>query len=510
MGEANDETALEGELETHLEENRASLQAVDEALAVDFNNSELIMIREELQQAVKGAEESLLHLKRARLLREVDAMTQRQESPSEGGQIEVADELPQSVSRSDMGDVVPPQPFSVGSKCRFRHSDGRWYNGCILGMEDDSVARVAFLHPTSEKLQMCRFFLQQQCRFGNKCRLSHGLEAHLNALRNYEAPEWKQIPLGSAVLAEAGNGLWRAAELELWDEGQQRATIVFSADGKRMDVDKDDLAQSEYALLSDASDTSDEDGDESDDFVDEEERPTLGSFCAGVQTETVTFANWEKHTRGVASKMMASMGFREGMGLGVSGQGIIQPVKVQMRPAKQSLGFGQDNQDGEQGDAEKTAKKKKSRGGKRKRDQKWANAQRAAKSKMEVIEETRNVFDFINHHLTGQQVSATKSSKVRPGGSQTNCSGSVSDKQSLEKANRQTIVAHEDEIKELRSKVSKLQEMATRNRKEKVVYEAVGRKLVEARKALASAEAAHATTTHAVNSKEKERKWLRF
>lgn len=332
----------------------------------------------------------------------------------------------------------------------------------------------------------------------------------MNALRNYEAPEWKQIPLGSAVLAEAGNGLWRAAELELWDEGQQRATIVFSADGKRMDVDKDDLAQSEYALLSDASDTSDEDGDESDDFVDEEERPTLGSFCAGVQTETVTFANWEKHTRGVASKMMASMGFREGMGLGVSGQGIIQPVKVQMRPAKQSLGFGQDNQDGEQGDAEKTAKKKKSRGGKRKRDQKWANAQRAAKSKMEVIEETRNVFDFINHHLTGQQVSATKSSKVRPGGSQTNGSGSVSDKQSLEKANRQTIVAHEDEIKELRSKVSKLQEMATRNRKEKVVYEAVGRKLVEARKALASAEAAHATTTHAVNSKEKERKWLRF
>lgn len=157
-----------------------------------------------------------------------------------------------------------------------------------------------------------------------------------------------------------------------------------------------------------------------------------------------------------------------------------------------------------------SAGKKKSRGGKRKRDQKWAAAQRAAKSKMEVMEETRNVFDFINNQLAAQQGS-TDTRLSRPGGRHSTNSQSVSDsKQSLEKANRATIVAHEDEIKELRSKVSKLQEMATRNRKEKAVYDAVGRKLVEARKALASAEAAHATTTNAVHSKEKERKWLRF
>lgn len=71
-----DETALEGELEAHLEENRASLQAVKGALAADVENSELIMIREALLEAVKGAEESLLHLKRTRLLRGVDAMAQ--------------------------------------------------------------------------------------------------------------------------------------------------------------------------------------------------------------------------------------------------------------------------------------------------------------------------------------------------------------------------------------------------------------------------------------------------
>jgi hypothetical protein len=106
-----------------------------------------VQIREELLEAVKGAEESLLHLKRARLLREVDAMAQPQEPPAE---VEAAnaEELFQTA------DVVP---FPVNSKCRFRHSDGRWYHGWVLGMEDDDVARVAFLHPTSDKMQVWLF-----------------------------------------------------------------------------------------------------------------------------------------------------------------------------------------------------------------------------------------------------------------------------------------------------------------------------------------------------------------
>lgn len=110
----------------------------------------VVQIREELHQAVKGAEESLLHLKRARLFREVDAMAQPQEPPSE------------AVSGSDLVDAVSPQPFSMSSKCRFRHSDGRWYNGCVLGVENDSVARVAFLHPTSDKMQVWLFGSKMQ------------------------------------------------------------------------------------------------------------------------------------------------------------------------------------------------------------------------------------------------------------------------------------------------------------------------------------------------------------
>lgn len=164
------------------------------------------------------------------------------------------------------------------------------------------------------------------------------MEFPIHALQPFILPQWQNIPVGSTVLAvdvHQGLGLWKQAELESLDEVNQRATVVFVGNGEKTDVEYDQLALSEQAESSDASETSSEEEEEEEEIF-ASEGHGLGLVVAGPQTETITFAKWEKHTRGVASKMMASMGFHEGMGLGKSGQGQVAPIEVKILPPKQS------------------------------------------------------------------------------------------------------------------------------------------------------------------------------
>ncbi|XP_006649124.2 zinc finger CCCH domain-containing protein 18 [Oryza brachyantha] len=501
-GEGEDEAAsIELQLEQHLQEQRASLTAVDEALAADPSNADLLEVHEELLAAIKDAEEGLLHLKRSRLVKQIDEIFPNQESTSKAPEF----------SAETLDDVEPeplePQEFPVGSKCRFRHKDGRWYNGCIIGLEGSSDARISFLTPTSENMLMCKFFLQQRCRFGSNCRLSHGIVIPTLSLRQFTPTRWQQSLVGSSILAASGHhsGLWRRAELESWDDDLNLGHIVFQDDGSSARLPSDSLSISEYADVSDedgegssseeGSDFS-ENGDQEDDSVHQGLGLLESKNLSGVQTETAIFAKWEHHTRGVASKMMAKMGYREGMGLGASGQGMLDPIPVKVLPPKQSLDHAVAAS--EVNDSVGPGKKR-SRGGKRKREKKFAEQARAAKAE----EEERSVFSFINSQLVAQDVAEGSAMKSKKDSSGEAIGHS-------KKEDRKSLLAYDDEVKELRSRVEKLEEMMERNRKDKAFYEAALKKLEQTRKALADAEATHASATNAVARKEKEKKWLKF
>ena len=123
---------------------------------------------------------------------------------------------------------------------------------------------------------------------------------------------------------------------------------------------------------------------------------------------------------------------------------------------------------------------------------------RAAK---EEEESASDVFALINNHLAMH--------------SEAFGSGSMKKQQSKgseegKKVDRRALVAYEEEVKDLKMRVEKLEHIVNANRKEKAVYEGAMRKLNETRKALADAEAVHASASNSVTSKEKEKRWLKF
>ncbi|XP_004513890.1 zinc finger CCCH domain-containing protein 22 [Cicer arietinum] len=491
---SEEERVLENQLELQLQEQRDSLAAIDHALLLDPTNSELLSVHEELVQVIKDAEEGLLHLKRARLLSEADTVLHSTNIFSE-----------EKVEPLDPADVEPDPPeekcFSVGSKCRFRYKNGCWYNGQVVQL-DNSMAKISFLTPTSENMMMCKFFLQQRCRFGSNCRLSHGVDVQLSSLKEYVPTIWKSSLVGSSIWAvsNANAGIWREAELESWDEKDGVGQVVFRDDGSSVKLGAQEMVLSEYADMSDIdSDFSLEQSDYSD--SEEEEPQGLGfmdstNLQRGVQTETAIFAKWENHTRGIASKMMANMGYREGTGLGITGQGMLDPIPVKVLPPKQSL----DHALGSHKVEENTEKqrKKRTRGGRRKREKKFAEANRAAK---EEEESAPDVFTLINNQLAMHGEASHDGSTKKQ---QTKGSGEG------KKVDRKVLVAYEHEVKDLKAQVEKLEQMVEANKKEKPVYDAAMKKLVQTRKALADAEAVHASASNTVVSKEKEKRWLKF
>ncbi|KAK8513514.1 hypothetical protein V6N12_052697 [Hibiscus sabdariffa] len=331
-----------------------------------------------------------------------------------------------------------------------------------------------------------------------------GVDVPLSSLKKYATTMWEPSMVGSSIWAVSDGrvGIWREAELESWNDELRTGKVVFRDDGSSAELGIEALTLSKYAQMSDdeESELSSEESEPSD--YDEEDSPRGIGFLEstagqrGIQTETTIFAKWENHTRGVASKMMASMGYREGMGLGASGQGMLDPISVKVLPPKLSLDHALESHENDEGKEKKG--KKRSRGGKRKREKKFAEAARAAKEK----EESRaDVFSLINNQLAmhNEAVNGGSTRKQQK-------KGSGEEK----KVDRKALVAYDDEVKDLKLRVVKLEEMMSRNRNEKAVYDAAMRKLNETCKALAEAEAVHASASNAVASKEKEKKWLKF
>ena len=70
------------------------------------------------------------------------------------------------------------------------------------------------------------------------------------------------------------------------------------------------------------------------------ENEVCNSILSSNPSQNECFGAFERHTRGIGSKLLMNMGY-EGKGLGKHAQGIIEPIVLEERPRYFSLGYGQ-------------------------------------------------------------------------------------------------------------------------------------------------------------------------
>lgn len=169
--------------------------------------------------------------------------------------------------------------------------------------------------------------------------------------------------MGSRVLAKQKNNMWhRSVILKLPENDGDEYRVKFEASGKIVEVGLQDLLPLGkhlskinyliyrivyYKIFISIGDADLELSDTSDDSDDEESDTNLPSYSNEqlLHKSLLTpqpnepLGNWERHTRGIGSKIMMQMGYVVGTGLGKRSDGRIEPVKTTVLPAGKSLGL---------------------------------------------------------------------------------------------------------------------------------------------------------------------------
>ncbi|KAJ9587031.1 hypothetical protein L9F63_019373 [Diploptera punctata] len=295
-----------------------------------------------------------------------------------------------------------------GMKCQAPHKHGwgevSYHNALVCGAQvcdggstmDDIQVRIMFTNPTHRDMLPCPYYLEGECRFSDEqCHFSHGESVRLSDLKEYKEPNFSAVRPGLRILVLQEDKLWHRGVV-LTSTGQNKYQVKLESSGKKTDVDL------QHILPLDDEDTSSSDSESDDDVVIPAE--IVEKSLTNVPLNAA-LGEWEKHTKGIGSRLMAQMGYVTGTGLGRHGEGRIEPVEVMIFPAGKSLDHCMELRENAGGDMDLFKAEKRL-----KRLQK-KHQQQSERQYQRDKQQTR-VFDFINSKLNNQKQNAQSSSSA--------------------------------------------------------------------------------------------------
>ncbi|XP_064395367.1 zinc finger CCCH-type with G patch domain-containing protein-like isoform X2 [Halichondria panicea] len=384
----------EAELESQIDTYKSQMLLVEQQMTRDgVDTDSMLELCKDLKQLIELTEESLLEVKKQKLLLMLHsdsgnpssqpAPAQQDVQSGEGsGQRDVQSGEGSGQRDVQSEDVIAEEELH-GMKCRapVRESWGAvsYHNAMIMckessdGETGDFEVRVLFTQPLYAAMKPCPFFLEGSCKFTEEtCKFSHGHTVLLSELQPYQEPAFELARVGGNCLGKHTDDLWYPA--------------IISSLGETVEVHFNTLnvtAQLEldHVMPQDSPDESDVSGASSDD---EEGVRVLEGWPLSLAANG-PLGDWEKYTKGVGSKLLKKMGYIHGQGLGKGGQGRVAPVEIIILPSGKSLDA-----------CAEIREKKQAESGKRRKRTK--GVKHTAKDEGQV-EESADMFQFLNTRI---------------------------------------------------------------------------------------------------------------
>ncbi|TPX37452.1 hypothetical protein SmJEL517_g00583 [Synchytrium microbalum] len=430
-----------------LELTRSQLKELRDLVAVDPGNAT------DLLEAITGLEE--LEILQSQLI-----------ASNEASAVATSNEASNNLEGDNEHDT--DNLFESGSLCcvPYQTSDKTTVLlPAIILVSEPSAVKVLISNPVDTITTPCPGFLSSTCKKSN-CRQSHGLDIDSELVFDIDIVTSQAVKVEGRALCRYSDDIYYMARvLEKRSDGSYLVQYEGYTDKQVVKPDQIIPHVLDNPVNPSANDSNDGNDDKDDNASDEglegyEYGDESGDEESGDEA-TTTFARihfatesgeslgeWEQHTKGIGSKLLAKMGYRAGMGLGRDNQGIVTPIEADIRVSKRGLG------------AEEIQKTKKKR--KRKKKDVGNNNVGASKIKRNRKSATA-IFDFLNRKLNNQQHHETIAEK-QPVDSK-DAKPQVSTRASI---NVQLLKLQERE-EVIKKDLARAREALTRNKKDAVV-----------------------------------------